>query len=78
MVDLLVQSTDAELEARHSALHATETSYSLAPWVSPRARDGEKGSGKRILSFVAPQGGMFSESLHIFFDRQARVTVDPY
>ncbi|GAA5876540.1 hypothetical protein JCM16303_003573 [Sporobolomyces ruberrimus] len=65
MVDLLVNSTNAGLEARHDTasndriveLYSTagrdEKGFSLT-------RGGEKGvPGKKILSFVAPQGGMF-------------------
>ncbi|GAA5984700.1 hypothetical protein JCM5350_007921 [Sporobolomyces pararoseus] len=61
MVDLLVDSTNAGLEARES-----EGMYEL---YTPIARDekgfslmrnvGEKENEKKILSFVAPQGGMF-------------------
>jgi hypothetical protein len=69
MVDLLVGTTNAGLEARQS-----DSVYEIHTSTSIIERD-EKGfplmsndnENKKILSFVAPQGGMFSE-----------FTVDPY
>ncbi|GAA5913545.1 uncharacterized protein JCM6883_004449 [Sporobolomyces salmoneus] len=69
MVDLLVDSTNAGLETRHSS-SSSDASNGMYELYTSTGRDekgfslvrtgGEKeNGGKKILSFVAPEGGMF-------------------